>query len=76
MAHPSSLSAPPSSFVCKAPESVNCPFILDINEDIKQYWPLGYTNGDWFPDEVHAANYNPLSPAVQPVFNLPHCPLI
>lgn len=74
-AHPSGLSAALPSFGCKLPDSAICPIIMIISEDIKQHWPLEYTNSDWLPAELYAANHNPLSPAVQPVFSLPHCPL-
>lgn len=36
---------------------------------------MGYTGIDLPPAEIRATADNPLSPAVQPVFTLPHCPL-
>lgn len=34
-----------------------------------------YTSGDQPPDELHVADHNPFSPAVQPVFSPAHLPL-
>lgn len=59
---------------------VHCPIIWVINKDVKQCrsWsqPLEYATNDYPFPGLHAADHNPLSPAVHPVFTPAHCPVI
>ncbi|KAK4806786.1 hypothetical protein QYF61_005582 [Mycteria americana] len=72
-----------SSHFCvtsKLAEGTLCPIIQIINEEVKHYWPqyrpLGYTSSDLPPTALCATDHHPLGPAIQPIFNPPHCLLI
>lgn len=65
---PSSQSVTPLNFGCKLLKTTIYSIILIINEDIKQFWLLQYTDSNWLSSELHAANHNPLSPGLHPDF--------
>lgn len=57
--------------------SVLSVLIQVTNEDVAQYWshnqPLDYPSIDRSPTGLHKDDHDPLSSAVQSVFNTPHC---
>lgn len=65
---------------CQLAEGTLCPIIWVINKDVKHRWswsqPLEYATNDYPSPGLHAADHNPLSPAVHPVFTPAHCPVI
>lgn len=68
------------SVVCKLAEDTFCPIIQIINEEFKQVWiqcwSFWCTTSQWPRTRLCTTPDHPLVPAIQPIFNLPHCLLI